>query len=86
MTTVAIAVKERSASTAVRNPLTRLKSAARIQSLPLEAKVALRALMIELSGDALELANQSWRRKKAPMAAYWKAVSVYAKHASRLAK
>lgn len=29
-------------------------------------------------------ARECWRKHKAPMAAYWKAVAVYANHASRL--
>ena len=33
--------------------------------------------------DAAQRAQKSWRTHKAPMALYWKAVSVYARHIAR---
>ncbi len=71
---------------AVRNPLLALQSAERLVGLPDESRQALRALLLDLSADANERAQHCWRKSKAPMAAYWKAVSVYARHAARLAR
>lgn len=76
----------RSSSTVVRNPLLRLPSAQRIADLPPEAREAFRALMHDIRLDARDLAEKSWKKHKAPMAAYWKAVSVYAGHSARLAR
>ncbi len=70
----------------VRNPLLRLPAAAGIAALPPEAKTALRILLLDLHRDAAARAQHCWRKNKAPMAAYWKAVSVYAKHAARIAR
>lgn len=66
-----------------RNPLLALPSAGRLAGLPPEAKEALRALLLDIRVDAAERAQICWRRHKAPMAVYWKAVSVYAGHIVR---
>lgn len=66
-----------------RNPLLALPSAARLAELPEDSRDALRALLLEIRVDAAERAQTCWKRHKAPMAAYWKAVSVYAGHAAR---
>ena len=79
-------MSDRSSSAKVRNPLLRLPSAQRIHALPPEARRALAALLLELSRDAREQAERSWRQHKAPMAAYWKAVSVYAGHLHRMTR
>lgn len=76
----------RSSSPNVRNPLIALPSAGLISSLPLETRTVLASLLGEISKDAAIKAESSWRKSKGPMAAYWKAVSVYAKHAKRLCK
>lgn len=68
----------------VRNPLLRLPSAQAIRALPAESRAALRRLLLDMADDARARAEQCWRKHKAPMAAYWKAVAVYAKHAARL--
>lgn len=70
----------------VRNPLVGLPSAEAIRSLPASAKAALRALLLDIRRDAQVRAEQCWKRHKAPMAAYWKAVAVYAGHTARLAR
>jgi hypothetical protein len=41
-------------------------------------------LLLDIRQDAQVRAEKSWRSHKAPMAAYWKAVAVYAGHAARL--
>ena len=70
----------------VRNPLLMLPAAQAIAALPADARAALRALLRQISTDARGRAETCWRKHKAPMAAYWKAVAVYANHASRIAK
>lgn len=74
----------RSVRATVRNPLLALPAAADLQRLPADAKAALRALLLEIRTDARARANECWRKHKAPMAAYWKAVAVYANHTARL--
>jgi hypothetical protein len=76
----------RSTRAEVRNPLLMLPAARLIADLPSEAKDALRALLQEMSTDAAGRAENCWRKSKPPMAAYWKAGSVYSKHAKRLCK
>jgi hypothetical protein len=76
----------RSNQAAVRNPLLALEAAQRITSLPPEARAALKALLLAIRADAQVRAEKCWKMHKAPMAAYWKAVAVYAGHASRLAR
>lgn len=76
----------RSNTLAVRNPLTTLPSAAKLAAMPAELRAVWRSLMLEISADALAKAEKAWKKKKGPMACYWKATSVYAKHLARLAK
>ncbi|MDK9702405.1 MAG: hypothetical protein OEL20_04645 [Sulfuritalea sp.] len=76
----------RSASILVRNPLMALPAAKALDQLPIEAKVALRALLREISADARVRAEKCWRSHKGPMALYWKCLAVYSNHASRLLK
>lgn len=64
----------------VRNPVLGLPGVARLAALPLPARLALRELLAEIAADAACRAEQCWRKSKAPMAAYWRAVSIYAKH------
>lgn len=74
----------RSLRTDVRNPLLLLPSAQLLKHLPHEAQMAIRALLKEIADDARCRADKCWRTHKAPMAAYWKAVAVYASHSRRL--
>lgn len=76
----------RSGQPLVRNPLLALPAAERIKDLAPEARAALGQLLAEIAVDARERANNCWRKHKAPMAAYWKAVAVYAGHARRLTR
>ena len=75
---------ERSTSPEVRNPLLALPSAEALKALPEESKKVLRGLLLDISRDAQAKAEKCWRRHKAPMAAYWKAVAVYAGHTARI--
>ncbi len=68
----------------VRNPLLTLPATREILALPRETRAPLVALLRELAADADRRAQHAWRTRKAPMAAYWKAVAVYAKHAARV--
>ena len=66
-----------------RNPVLGLPAAERLAGLPADARLALRAVLIDLSVDASERAEKSWARRKAPMATYWRACSTYARHIAR---
>jgi hypothetical protein len=67
----------------VRNPILALPASAELLALPNESREALRRLLLSLSEDAASRAQKCWRTHKAPMAVYWKAVAVYAKHIAR---
>lgn len=75
---------KRSNTPDVRNPLVSLPGSAAIQALPPEARAALKVLLRDISRDARGRAQKAWTTHKAPMAAYWKAVAVYANHAQRV--
>lgn len=68
----------------VRNPILCLPSVARLRALPDATRQNLCAVLLDLRQDAQVRAEDCWRRHKAPMAAYWKAVAVYAGHLSRV--
>ncbi len=74
---------DRSARPEVRNPVLALPSAEALQQLPLEARQALAAVLLDIRRVAHGKAEASWRQRKAPMAAYWRAVAVYAGHIAR---
>lgn len=65
------------------NPVLSLPAFDRLNALDDLQKIALEAVLRDLGREARVLAEQSWRRNKGPMAAYWKAVSVYANHTAR---
>lgn len=73
----------RSTRAEVRNPVLALPSAVKLKALSPEAREALREVLGDIALDARERAEKCWRSHKAPMAAYWKAVSVYAGHTRR---
>lgn len=74
----------RSSCIDVRNPILSLPAVEALKSLPVESQAALKAVLKDLSADARERAEKCWRTHKAPMAAYWKAVAVYANHTQRI--
>jgi hypothetical protein len=76
----------RSSRRDVRNPILALPAVAAIDALPPEAKAALRQVMLDLKADARVRADAAWRKHKGPMAAYWKAASVYAGHIAKVLK
>lgn len=73
----------RSSRADVRNPILALPAAKEILELPAANRAALRALLLQLADDASDRAQKCWRTHKAPMACYWKAVAVYARHTAR---
>jgi hypothetical protein len=68
---------------ASRNPVLELEAAARLAELPLDARVALRSVLLAIADQANVNAERSWAKRKGPMAAYWRATSTYAKHIAR---
>lgn len=70
----------RSNTPTVRNPILALPCAQTFQRLPADAKAAALEFLKEFEGDARARAAKSWRTNKGPMAAYWKAGAVYARH------
>lgn len=67
----------------VRNPVLGLPAFSLVLDLPPDARRAIREVCRALAADATERANKCWRTHKAPMAAYWKCVAVYAGHTAR---
>lgn len=70
----------RSSLAEVRNPVLALPAVAQLRALPPESRRALAAVLKDLGGDARHRAQKAWDSGKGPMAAYWRAVSVYARH------
>lgn len=64
----------------VRNPVLGLPAIKKLQALPQDQRDLIADLLRELSLDAHGRAHKAWAKSKGPMAAYWKAVEVYAKH------
>jgi hypothetical protein len=58
----------------------KLPAMRQVMALPREQRGPLETLMRELRADADRQAEESWRKRKGPMAAYWRAVSTYARH------
>lgn len=67
----------------VRNPVLGLSAFQRLAALDPDVLRALGELLDEIHRDAACRAEYSWKTRKAPMAAYWRAVSVYAGHVAR---
>jgi len=70
----------RSSQAGVRNPVVNLPSAYLLKSMPPEVRRALRQIFREISAQSRINANTAWKKHKGPMAAYWKACAVYARH------
>lgn len=62
------------------NPLLNLPSGKALLALPDEDKKRIAAVFRDLRNEANEEAEKAWKRRKGPMAAYWRAVSTYARH------
>jgi hypothetical protein len=66
------------------NPLMKLKAAKALMNLPAHQRAPLEALLRELRDQANEEAEKAWKKRKGPMAAYWRAVATYARHIAHL--
>lgn len=66
------------------NPLFNLPAAQDLLSLGAPEKAALGRLMMDLRRQANDEAEQAWKRRKGPMACYWRAVSTYARHVAHV--
>jgi hypothetical protein len=62
------------------NPLLNLPAGRALMALPAEQRAPLEAVLRELRAQADAEAEKSWRKRKGPMAAYWRAVATYARH------
>jgi len=62
------------------NPLLKLSAGQALLKLPKEQREPLEAVLRELRDQANIEAENAWRRRKGPMAAYWRGVSTYARH------
>lgn len=69
------------------NPLLSLPTALDLAALPAEQRAPIVALLRDLRNDANQLAEACWKRRREPMAPYWRAVATCARHtAHALAK
>ncbi|MBV6794272.1 hypothetical protein [Xanthomonas euvesicatoria] len=68
------------------NPLLNLPAGRALRALPSAERAALESLMRELRDQANTEAEKAWRKRKGPMAAYWRAVSTYARHVAHALK
>ena len=62
------------------NPLLRLPAGRALLALPEQDRTRIEAVMRDLRHQANEEAEKAWKRRKGPMAAYWRAVATYARH------
>lgn len=62
------------------NPLLKLPAGTDLMKLPVESRRAMASVLRALREQANAEAELAWRRRKGPMAAYWRAVSTYARH------
>lgn len=68
---------------AARNPLLALPSARRLYDLDPTTRAIVADIFTDMAKEADRLAELSWCRRKAPMAAYWRAVCTYGRHFAR---
>lgn len=62
------------------NPLLVLPAGQELMKLPAEDRKRIANVMRALRRQANTEAEKSWSKRKGPMAAYWRAVSTYARH------
>lgn len=62
------------------NPLLKLPAAQELLALPIEQRRVIERLMRELRADADRQAETAWKRRKGPMAGYWRSVATYTRH------
>ena len=67
------------------NPLLQLPAAREIVALPASPeKELLIKLLRQMRQQADVLAEQAWTKRKAPMAAYWRATATYSRHTAHV--
>lgn len=66
------------------NPLRTLPAAQALLALPRKDRLVLADLLRNLRQQADAEAERSWKRRKGPMAAYWRAVATYSRHCAHL--
>lgn len=62
------------------NPLLALPAGRALAKLSASERAPLVALLRDLRHQANAEAEKAWAKRKGPMAAYWRAVSTYARH------
>ena len=62
------------------NPLLKLPAGKALLALPKADRSRISSVMRDLRAEANSEAEKAWTRRKGPMAAYWRAVSTYARH------
>lgn len=75
---------KRSTRREVRNPLLSLPEIRELAEQPDDVRQALVSVLRSIQRDARSRADLAWRKHKAPMAVYWKAVGVYAGHLAKV--
>lgn len=66
------------------NPLLGLQAAQALLALPRRDRLAIAELLRDLRQQADVEAERAWKRRKGPMAAYWRAVATYSRHCAHL--
>lgn len=67
----------------VRNPVLLLPSARALLALPKDQRQLIGTLFREIATEADKNAERAWKKRKGPMAAYWRATCTYSKHIAR---
>lgn len=62
------------------NPLLKLPAGKALLAMPEADRQRIEAVMRDLRDQANHEAEKAWKRRKGPMAAYWRAVATYARH------
>ena len=66
------------------NPLLDLPAGKKMLDLPATDRARIALVMRNLRHQANIEAENSWKKRKGPMAAYWRAVSTYARHMAHM--
>jgi hypothetical protein len=64
------------------NPLLQLPAGQALLELPADVRAPLERVLRQLRDQANQEAENAWKRRKGPMAAYWRAVATYARHSA----
>lgn len=75
--------KPRSSRAATRNPILRMRALTGLLRLPIESRVRLGRLALDLAAECSVRAEASWRGKRRSAAVEWRTASVYLGHLRR---